>query len=116
MTSRWLQRDFFVCGLCSNIQKHIRGYKPIANPILFNAEEQCRNWSRELKSSVGYVDHHVMKKCDNCKTLHGSWNWIDFQEAMKRKEVVKAFSDKNQISASSSNNNSNNSEGEISQK
>lgn len=91
-SSRWLQRDFFVCGLCSNVQKHIRGYKPIPNPILFNAEEQCRSWTRELKNSVGYIDHQFMKKCDNCKTLHGSWNWIDFQEALKRKEVVKSFS------------------------
>lgn len=104
MSSRWLQRDFFVCGLCSNVQKHIRGYKPIPNPILFNAEEHCKSWSREMKNSVGYIEQQFMKKCDNCKTLHGSWNWIDFQEALKRKDVVKSIA---------SNNNSNNNQGKV---
>jgi hypothetical protein len=86
-SSRWLQKDFFVCGLCNTVQKHIRGYKPIPNPVLFNAADSCRAYARETQDSVGYVDHQLMKKCDGCKTLHGSWNWIDFQDAMKRKET-----------------------------
>ena len=91
MSSRFLQRDYFVCGLCNSVQRHIRGYKPIPNPILFNSAEQCKAFARDQKDCVGYVDSHVMKKCDCCKSLHGSWRWVDFQEALRRKDAKHAL-------------------------
>jgi hypothetical protein len=86
MTSRWLQRDYFSCGLCGHVQKHIRGYKPIPNPMLFNAEEHCRAYARETKDCVGYIDRQMMKRCDDCGGLHGQWTWMHFQDAIRKKE------------------------------
>lgn len=86
MSSRFYQRDFFLCGLCKHVQKHHRGYKPIPNPVLFDPAEQTKAYHRETKDSVGYVDNYFMKKCDKCATVHGSWKWMDFQQVLNRKE------------------------------
>lgn len=86
MSSRFLQKDFLRCGKCRFVHRYARGYKPIANPILFKAEEHCKNYFNERRQCAGYAQHKLTCRCPNCATLHSEWSWLDFQSYIREKE------------------------------
>lgn len=88
MSSRFLQKDFLKCAKCNFMHRYARGYKPIANPVLFKSDEQCRNYYNEQRMSVGYEGMRVSSKCPQCERFHSEWTWMDFQTFLDEKSKL----------------------------
>jgi hypothetical protein len=83
MSQRWLQRDFMRCMSCSSVQRTVRGYKPIPNPILYDPDEQARSYHREVDTAVHRTSDSRL--CSSCNKMHGRWEWVDFQTFIDEK-------------------------------
>ena len=88
MSSRFLQKDFLQCSKCNFVHRYARGYKPIGNPILFNSDQQCRDYFNEIRASTGYQGIRLSCKCPSCEKLHTEWKWVDFQSFLRMKESM----------------------------
>lgn len=67
------------------MHRYAKGYSPIANPVLFNSDEHCRNWFSEIRNSVGYEGQRLTCKCPQCNRFHSEWTWMDFQSFIDAK-------------------------------
>lgn len=84
--SRWLATNFIQCLRCNGTQRMAIGYKPIPNPILFNSEDQSRNYHNQTRL---YSHHHgldVTQKCESCARLHSQWNVLSHNQYLDMKE------------------------------
>ncbi|KAF8282500.1 hypothetical protein TcG_05888 [Trypanosoma cruzi] len=85
MSSRFFQKYFLRCGHCQSIQRHAKGYRPIPNPILFDADAHCRSYHREQRECTGMSGYVVTCRCEKCHRIHSSWEVVDFQELLDAK-------------------------------
>ena len=86
--NRFLLRTFLRCGQCSHVHRHNKGYVPIPNPILFNAEAQCRGYYDERRRSVGYKNELISTKCPHCGHLHADYEIVGLQDFIDQKLLV----------------------------
>lgn len=61
------------------------GYKPIPNPILFDSEEQSRNYHLQQSLSVNYLNLDTTQKCEGCSQLHSQWTILTHQQYIDMK-------------------------------
>jgi hypothetical protein len=86
MSNRFLQKSFLQCARCGSTQRHALGYRPIANPMLFNSDTQCGDFHNEQRVSMGYVGVKISCTCSSCKVMHSQWRHVDFQTFLDGKQ------------------------------
>uniref|UniRef100_A0A6U4UGE5 Uncharacterized protein n=1 Tax=Neobodo designis TaxID=312471 RepID=A0A6U4UGE5_NEODS len=85
--NRWLSKQLWQCGRCHTLTRHVEGYRPIDNPVLYDAWKQDADFDSGKARAVGSRGH-FMKHCDRCGKMHGAWTHVDFQQALDHKETV----------------------------
>lgn len=79
MSNRYFQKFYVRCGSCDAIQRMAQGYRPIANPMLFNSDVQCGNYHKEQRRAAGFSGMRVTCRCDACARVHSDWTVLDAQ-------------------------------------
>ncbi|EPY31214.1 hypothetical protein STCU_03552 [Strigomonas culicis] len=85
MSNRFYQKFYLQCGQCRAVQRSAQGYRPLANPILFNSDDQCRNYHQEQRRAASYSGMRVTCRCDKCTRVHSNWRVLDGQQFLDHK-------------------------------
>jgi hypothetical protein len=85
MSNRFLQKSFLKCSRCGSTQRHAIGYRPIANPMLFNSAQQCGDFHNQHRVNTGFTGLKLSCTCEQCKVMHSQWSYVDFQEFLDGK-------------------------------
>lgn len=90
MSNRFYQKLMLQCGNCGAFRRAAQGYKPIPNPMLFNAEEHCRSYHMEQQRS-NLSTEGVLRSgmCSGCRKVHYNWKVIDHQSYLDKKLAPK---------------------------
>lgn len=80
MSNRFYRKIFLRCKFCGITRREAEGYKPIANPILFDAATHCRNYHLETQRSYP-TSQGVLRStlCAQCHRIHSHWDVLDHQ-------------------------------------
>ena len=82
--NRWLSKQLWQCGRCQAVVRHVEGYRPIDNPMLYDPHKQDADFDLSRRRATGHRSA-FMKHCESCGKVHGTWAHVDFQEALDRK-------------------------------
>lgn len=87
MSNRFFHSHFIQCGKCLSVQRLMKGYQPIPDPIHFNSAQHCSAFHAEQRQHAGFLGTKIMELCSSCKKLHGDWDVVDFQTYLKGKRT-----------------------------